>query len=93
MHEFTSFTIVLYLLLSLIPGVVSTGIIFAFTNMRTHFLHHIHPHTPFPGHLPHLTGASPNLWIGLILPSCSLILYKKKEKRGNENHYILSCFR
>jgi hypothetical protein len=31
----------------LIPGICSTGIIFAFTYMRTHFLHNIHPPTPF----------------------------------------------
>jgi hypothetical protein len=36
----------------LIPGIVSTGTIFAFTDMCTHILHHIHPPTLFPCHLP-----------------------------------------
>jgi hypothetical protein len=33
------------------PGVVATGFIVAFTNMCAHYLHHIHPPTPFPHHL------------------------------------------
>jgi hypothetical protein len=42
-----------------IPGTVSTGIIFAFTYMCTHYLHHIHPPTPFSNTspLPLPTGA------------------------------------
>jgi hypothetical protein len=32
----------------LIPGTVSTGIIFALTYMCVHYLRHIHPPTPFP---------------------------------------------
>jgi hypothetical protein len=40
-----------------VPGTVSTGIIFAFACMCTHFLHLIHPPTPFPHHLPTPTGA------------------------------------
>jgi hypothetical protein len=35
-----------------IPGIVSTGINFAFIHMCTHFLHRIHPPTSFPIHLP-----------------------------------------
>jgi hypothetical protein len=30
------------------PGTVSKGIMFAFTYMCLHCLHHIHPPTPFP---------------------------------------------
>jgi hypothetical protein len=36
----------------LIPGTVSTGIIFAFTYMCMHYLHHIHPPIPFPATSP-----------------------------------------
>jgi hypothetical protein len=36
----------------LIPGTVSTGIIFAFTYMCMHYLHHIHPPTHFPATIP-----------------------------------------
>jgi hypothetical protein len=46
------FTPTLLFFMPLIPGIVSTGIIFAFTYRRTQFLHHIHPPTTFPCHLP-----------------------------------------
>jgi hypothetical protein len=49
-----------------VPGTVSTGIVFTFTYMCTHYFHHIHPPTPLPPHTPSL--AEP------ILPSYSLIL-------------------
>jgi hypothetical protein len=42
-----------------IPGIVSTGIIFAFTYMYTHFLDHIYLPTPCPHHLLLLTGTNP----------------------------------
>jgi hypothetical protein len=45
------------------------------------FLHHIHSPTPFPHHLPPLTGASPPPWAGPVLPYWSLILQKSKEKK------------
>jgi hypothetical protein len=57
-----------------IPGIVSTGIIFAFIYMCTHFLHSIHPSTSFPHHFSPHTGASPPFWVGLVPLSCSLIL-------------------
>jgi hypothetical protein len=38
---------------------VSTGIIFTVSYMCTHFLHCIHPPTPFPCHLPPTTSANP----------------------------------
>jgi hypothetical protein len=41
----------------LIPGVVSTGFIFAFIYMYTHFLHRIHPPIPSPHHFPPPSGA------------------------------------
>jgi hypothetical protein len=49
--EFTPSTAFFHPLL-LIPGTVSTGIIFAFTYMCMHYLHHIHPPTPFPATIP-----------------------------------------
>jgi hypothetical protein len=58
------------------------GIIFAFTYMCTHFLHHIHPPTPFPCYFCPPTGTNPPpLEEGLILPSSSLILWKKKREK------------
>jgi hypothetical protein len=45
--EFTPSTALFHPLL-LIPGTVSTGIIFAFTYMCMHYLHHIHSPTLFP---------------------------------------------
>jgi hypothetical protein len=52
MHEFTSSTILLHSLPSphthtLIPGVVSTGIIFAFTYMYIHYITPYSPSYPF----------------------------------------------
>jgi hypothetical protein len=43
---------------ALIPGMVSTNIIFAFTYMCIHCLYHVHPPTPFPSHLPPPTSAN-----------------------------------
>jgi hypothetical protein len=56
--EFTPSTAVLYSLP--IPGIVSTGLIFVFTYMYTHYLYYIHPLTPFPTFPPlSPTGAKP----------------------------------
>jgi hypothetical protein len=46
--EFIPSTALLYPPSLPMPGIVSTSIIFAFTYMCTHFLHCIHPPTPFP---------------------------------------------
>jgi hypothetical protein len=63
-----------------IPGIVSTGLVFAFTYMCTHFLHHIHPPTSFPQHLslPVVPALPPN-W------TCSTLLFPNflGEKREN----------
>jgi hypothetical protein len=67
--------------LSAVHGTISTGIIFAFTCMCTHFLHHIHCPTPFLHHLPPPTGANPSPWAGPVLPTCSLILQKKIKRK------------
>jgi hypothetical protein len=50
MLEFTPSTTLLYPLP--IPGIVSIGIIFAFTNMCVQYLHCIHPPILFLCHLP-----------------------------------------
>jgi hypothetical protein len=42
--------------------------------MCTHFLHLIHPPSPFLHHLPNPTHASILPWTELGLPSCSQIL-------------------
>jgi hypothetical protein len=68
--EFTSCTAVLDS-----PPLVP-GIIFEFTYMCTHYLHHIHSPIPFPHHLPtsywcQLLPTSP---VGMVLASCSPIL-------------------
>jgi hypothetical protein len=55
---FTPSTALLYSPPPIIPRIVSTGIIFAFTYMCTHFLHGIYPPTPFPHHLPPPTGTN-----------------------------------
>jgi hypothetical protein len=39
-----------------IPGIVSTGFIFPFTYMYTHYLDYIHPSIPFSHLLPPPTG-------------------------------------
>jgi hypothetical protein len=56
-----------------IPETVSAGIIFAFTYMCTHFLHHVHPPISFPHHLLHNSATSP-LTAGPVPPSFSQIL-------------------
>jgi hypothetical protein len=53
----------------LINGRISTGIIFSFTCIYTHFLHWIHPLTPFPHNLPAPTGANPPPCVRPVLPS------------------------
>jgi hypothetical protein len=58
----------------LIPGTVSTGIIFAFTYMCAHFFCHIHPPIPFSAIPTPTNGANPHCWAGPVLPLCSLIL-------------------
>jgi hypothetical protein len=69
-----------------IPGVVSTGIIFAFNYMCTHFLHHIHLPTPFPNTspLPLVPDLPPgqDLFCSPVLQFCR----RKKEKRENNNN-------
>jgi hypothetical protein len=56
----------------LIPETVSTGIIFAFTYMCTHYLHHIHPPTLSPSPPPPTSANLP--LTEPVLPSCSLNL-------------------
>jgi hypothetical protein len=43
-----------------IPGMVSTGIIFAFTYMYTYFLHYIHTSNHFPHHHSSPNGINPS---------------------------------
>jgi hypothetical protein len=57
----------------LIPGIVWTGIIFAFTYMCIHYLHHIHPPTTFS-----ITSAFPP--VQTPLPSALLFLDVVKQK-------------
>jgi hypothetical protein len=73
-----------------IHGTVSTGIIFAFTCMCTHFLHYSHPPTPCLYHLPPPTG--------LTLPlgrTYSTLLFSNfaEEKREKEKHDIFASLR
>jgi hypothetical protein len=42
----------IFLYLPPIPGIVSAGLIFPFTNICTQYLHQIHPPEPFPHNLP-----------------------------------------
>jgi hypothetical protein len=82
--EFTSSIILLYLPLP-IPGMVSTGIIFAFTYMCVHFLYHIHPPSLFPCYLSPPTGTSSTLG-----RTCSALLFSDfvEEKRKKERNEI-----
>jgi hypothetical protein len=59
--------------MTLIPGVVSTGIIFAFTYRYTQLLT-VHPPTAFPHHLPLHWYQDPQ-WVGPVLQFCK----RKKE--------------
>jgi hypothetical protein len=72
----------------LIPGVVSTGIIFCkFLHVYT-VLHHIHLPTPFP------PTPLPSHWyqISLLGRTCSFLLFSDfvGEKRWNQKHDILA---
>jgi hypothetical protein len=60
------------------PGIVSTTIIFSFMYMCTQYLHHIHPPSPF-FHLL-LLPLVPSPQARSVLPSWSLVLFKKKKK-------------
>jgi hypothetical protein len=89
-YEFISSTILLHLPL-LIPGVVSTGIIFAFTHVYTFFLHCICPPTPLPYTppfqlLPTLPSGQNLFWF-LVLWFCG----RKKRKSKKQKHDILAC--
>jgi hypothetical protein len=69
-----------------IPGIASTDNIFPFTHMCPQYMHHTHPPSPFP-HLIFLLLPIPStpasvLQTGPVLPSCSLILYKKRRRRN-----------
>jgi hypothetical protein len=72
------------LLYSPIPGIISTGIIFAFTYMCTQYLHHIHP----PMFCPHIIPTSdwyqhsppPSMtWSALLFSD--FVEEKKKDKK------------
>jgi hypothetical protein len=54
---------------------------FSFTYKSTQYLYHIHPPSPFPHLLTLPLVATPPTLVGPVLPSCSLILSKKKRKR------------
>jgi hypothetical protein len=56
--EFTPSTSLLFPLTPPVPGMVSTGIICAFTCMCTHFLYCIHRPTHFPCHPSFPTGTN-----------------------------------
>jgi hypothetical protein len=55
----------------LIPGIVSTGLIFPFTYMSTQNLYHIHPPIPFPYILLPPTGTIPTP----AVRTCSSLFY------------------
>jgi hypothetical protein len=67
----------------LFAGPVSTGIIFAFTYMCIHYLHHIHPPTLFPttSPLPPVpTTPGKNLFQRLVLQFCRRTNIKAKKR-------------
>jgi hypothetical protein len=59
---------------SLIPGTVSTGIIFAFIWMCIYYLHHIHLPVPFPTTSLYWCQPLPPPWTEPVPLSCSSIL-------------------
>jgi hypothetical protein len=70
-----------------IPGVISTGIIFVFTYMCTHFIAMIHPPAPFPNtsSLP-LVSALPtgqDLYRSTVLQIC-----RRKERKDKTKDMI-----
>jgi hypothetical protein len=66
---------------SLTSGVVSTGIVFAFTYTCTHFLQHTHPPIPFPHHLSPTTGVKPSSPQELFYPP---VLQSNTRKKIND---------
>jgi hypothetical protein len=73
--------------LSLIPGTVSTGLIFPFTYMCTQNLHPIHPPIPFPHLLPPpLVPTSPDR-------TCSALLFSNFVKEKEWRFYLRSLHR
>jgi hypothetical protein len=75
----------------LIPGIVSTGIIFAFTHICTRFLHHIHPPTPFCHHLPlsRLPALPPEQDL-FHLPVLNFVEEKREKRKWKTWHFSLS---
>jgi hypothetical protein len=71
-----------------ISGIVWTDIIFVFTCMSTHFLHCIYHLLS----LAPLTGTKLPPWAGLVSPSSSPILQKKKEKRYKRKTWHFTLF-
>jgi hypothetical protein len=71
----------------LISGTVSAGIIFTFTYMCIHCLHHIHPPTPFPTPLPHTSAIPPRQ--NLFWTFCSPIFGRKNIKNKMRNLMFL----
>jgi hypothetical protein len=71
----------------LIPGIITTGIIFAFTCISAYFLHLIHLLTPFPQHIPP-TGANPPF----LGRTCFTLLFSNfiEEKKRNEKTKIMT---
>jgi hypothetical protein len=54
------------------------------------FVHHIHPHTPFPRHLSPPTGASLPAWAGLVLPLfCNFCKRQKREDKMKNMTFLL----
>jgi hypothetical protein len=68
-----------------IPGTVSTGIIFAFTDMCTCFLHHSHPPFPTTSPLP-LMSTSPKQ--DMFHPP--ILLFCRRKKKNND---FFACLR
>jgi hypothetical protein len=75
-----------------IPGMVSIGIMFAFTYMCTQYLHHIHP--PIPLFTSSSISLVPNLPLptprqDLFYPPVLLFCRRKKRKDKNKNMRFL----
>jgi hypothetical protein len=74
-----------------IPGIVSTGLRFPFTQLCAQYLYHSHPPTPFPQHLLVPTGTNPPL---PTCRTCFTLLFSDfvEEKRKKRND-IFACLK
>jgi hypothetical protein len=82
--EFTPLPTALLYPPSFIPGIVSTGIIFELTYICAHFLHHIHPPTPFPPTSSLLPLAPNTLLPGNTCSTPPVLWFCRRKKRKDK---------